>query len=62
MRRDDRAGKVEPHADTAVSVAFSVLSPISHDAAFLRPLAEALHADAEEPGLSSVQASHSYFL
>ena len=62
MRRDDMAGEVEPIADTAVSVAFFALSPTSHDAASLRPLAEALHADEEEPVLPSVQASHSYFL
>ena len=62
MRRDDKAGEVEPIADTAVSVGLLALSPIAHDAASLRPLAEALHADEEVQVLRPVQASHSYFL
>ena len=62
MRRDDKAGEVEPIADTAVSVGLLASSPIAHDAASLRPLAEALHADEEEPGWPPVQASQSYFL
>ena len=61
MRRDDKAGEVEPIADTAVSVGLLALSPIAHDAASLRPLAEALHADEEEPVWPPVQASYSYF-
>ena len=62
MRRDDKAGEVEPFADTAVSVGFMALSPNAHVAASLRPLAEALHADEQEPISPPVQASHSYFL
>ena len=62
MRRDDKAGEVEPIADTAVSVGLLALSPIAHDAASLRPLAEALHADEEVQVWRPVQASHSYFL
>ena len=48
MRRDDKAGVAEPIADAAVSVGLLALAPIAHEAASLRPFAEALHADEEE--------------
>ena len=62
MRRDDKARVAEPIADAAVSVGLLVLAPIAHEAASLRPFAEALHADEEEPVWPPASASNFHFL
>ena len=49
MRRDDKAGVAEAIADAAVSVGPLASAPTAHEAASVRPLAEALHGDEEEP-------------
>ena len=62
MRRDDKADVARPIADAAVSVGSLASAQIAHGAAFTWPLAEAHHADEEEPDWPQVSASNSHFL
>ena len=62
MRRDDKAGVAEAIADAAVSVGPLASAPIVHAAGFVRPLAEALHADEEELVWHPASASYLTYL
>ena len=62
MRRDDKADVAVPIADAAVSVGFLASAQIAHGAASAWPLAEAHHADEEEPDWPQDSASNSHFL
>ena len=62
MRRDDKAGVAEAIADAAVFVGPMASAPIAHEAGFVRPLAEALHADEEELVWHPASASYLTYL